>query len=106
MDFMMYMPKLDEDAILIHQRLLMIGSTNNFAYDSTLQAQNELLGMGKYIVGHLLNAWENPPSKGVSFSTSRFYNNLNRILITMIERGDLSIEQLSRYRRLITSEKF
>lgn len=101
----MYLPKVDNDTRIIRQRLLRLGATGSYAYESANEASNELLGMGKHVIGHLLNAWENPPPKGSSFTHSRFYENLEKLLTTMIEREDLSMAQLQRYRRLITSEK-
>lgn len=105
MDLMIYLPKMDDDTRIIRQRLLRLGDTNTYAYESSEKAFNELLGMGKYIAGHLLNAWENPPPNGTTFSHSRFYDKLEKLSTLMIERDDLTMSQLQRYRRLITSEK-
>lgn len=108
MDLMMYFPKLDDDTKIINKRINLLGHTirGEIVGDSLSSgAYSELLGMGKYIAGHLLNAWENPPPKHDYFNQNAFYENLNRLLVAMIERDDLSLEQLQRYRRLITSEK-
>lgn len=109
MDYMMYSPRMDEDTILIANRIEKLGrftsGWNDGGSDARL-AKDELLGMGKYIAGHLLNAWENPPQSAyVNFSLQTFYRNLDNLLVQMIERDDLTLEQLQRYRRLITSEK-
>ena len=108
MELMMYLPKMDEDTAIIAKRVHLLGDHTTGWHngsENAIRAYNELLGMGKYITGHLLNAWENPPMYGEFFSLSEFNKNLNRLLVKMIEREDLTLSQLQRYRRLITSEK-
>jgi hypothetical protein len=105
MDLMMYMPNIDDDFQIIQQRLARLAYTGGHGQQAAIEASNELLGMGKFIAGHVLNAWEKPPTGGLSWDERRYYNNLYSLLVTMIERGDLTLEQLQRYRRLITSEK-
>lgn len=108
MDLMMYVPKMEEETRVIAKRIERLGDWTNSFHDGDQTARAayaELLGMGKYIASHLLNAWENPPLEGQYVNHKVFYKNLHRLLVEMIERDDFTFEQLQRYRRLITSEK-
>lgn len=108
MDLMMYVPKMEEETRVIAKRIERLGNYGSDRHNGEYEAKGayaELLGMGKYIVSHLLNAWENPPPEREFLSRKVLYSNLQRLLVEMIERDDFTFEQLQRYRRLITSEK-
>ncbi len=99
---------MEEETRVITKRVARLGDWTNGLHDGdriAREASAELLGMGKYIVSHLLNAWENPPPEDHNFNRTVFYKNLHHLLVQMIERDDFTFEQLQRYRRLITSEK-
>lgn len=97
---MIYSPKDDGDMELLNLTIKDLGES-----DGAISA-GFLKDRGRYVIPFLLNAWENPP-QNVShwFDIDRFYKNLDRLLRELIARDDLTLEQLQRYRRLITSEK-
>lgn len=97
---MIYIPKVDMEIEFLNRLIATLGLSGGAT------SADQLSGMGNYVIPFLFNAWENPPEDfSPYFNVNTFYNNMDFLLRKMIARDDLTLEQLQRYRRLITSEK-